>query len=152
MKKYFYALAFMAIIGFVSCNQNGSSKKTSGLSVDKVVGEWKLVKLEELADEGDKAIELQECDKQTVWKFTKEEAGALGDGTEVMKVIATAPGGCKWYGFDSKWTTKDGQLFISSTKVGGIGGPSTAGLFDVKELSGNNMVLEILKYRYTFEK
>ena len=140
MKNLLFAL-FACIL--FSCSGGGNKEKA-------ITGTWKLVTLENTKD--GEAPELKECDKKTIWKFSKDKAEPLGDGTEVMKLKAKAPDGCKWQGFDSKWTVKDGNLYISSTKVGGMGGISNAGMFTIKEINDKKMVLEILRHRYVFEK
>lgn len=116
-----------------------------------ILGEWTLGSV--VGTESGEAVELNACDSSTKWNFTETDAGTLGDGTAVKQIIAKAPESCKFYGFDSKWTmTEDGKLFISSTKVGGIGGPSNAGLFDIEELTNDKLVLKILRNRYTFSR
>lgn len=139
-------LVIVLLSAFVmfSCSNGGGVKEES------IVGKWNLKEVKNV--ETGALVELKECDLNTPWEFLNEEAEALGDGTEVKKVVATAPADCKWFGFDSKWTMKDGKLFISSSKIGGMGGQSHAGMFDVKEITEAKMVLEILKHQYTFEK
>ena len=146
MKNLVFAILSAFIL--ISCSNGGSSG--GGISEEDVIGKWNLKEVKNT--ETGEAIELQECDLNTPWEFTDEQLEPLGDGTEVKKVVATAPEGCKWFGFDSKWTVKDGQLFISSSKIGGMGGQSHAGLFDIIELTENKMVLEILRHQYTLEK
>jgi hypothetical protein len=137
-------------------NEEGSSEVTNTEETveeaqPSILGEWTLGSV--VGTESSEAVELNACDSSTKWNFTEEDAGTLGDGTAVKKIIAKAPESCKFYGFDSKWTmTEDGKLFISSTKVGGIGGPSNAGLFDVEELTNDKLVLKILRNRYTFSR
>ncbi|MFZ6053280.1 lipocalin family protein [Halocola ammonii] len=138
----FNIIALIALaIGFASCGGAPSSSE--------FVGKYQLIKVE---DENDESAEVTECDEMTIWHFTNEEAEPLVDGTEVKKVIATAPDECKYYGFDSKWTTKDGKLFISSVRTGGMGGGSNAGLFEIKEKTDDKLVLKIMKKTYTLEK
>lgn len=92
-----------------------------------------------------------ECDAQTTWHFTSEKADPLGDGTEVMKLVVTAPDDCTFYGFEATWTTtNDGNLFISSTRVGGMGGSSNAGQFEVVELTDKQMTLKSFSNVYSF--
>jgi len=113
------------------------------------VGTWKLMSY---VDKQGEALELSECDIATVWTFTEEPDEPLGDGTEVQKMMAVAPDDCKYYGFEAKWTTLNDQIFISKTKIGGIPGPSMAGLFKVVEHSADKMVLTILGATYTFSR
>ncbi len=120
----------------------------SGIDQSKIAGEWKLTKF---SKDGNK-VELKACDKQTTWNFTTEAAKPLGDGTETKKIKAEAPDKCKYFGFDSKWTTTDGQLFISSTRIGGMGGFSLAGRMDIIELKDQKMVLKLNKFKLTLEK
>lgn len=143
MKNLLYAF-FVLALGLTACGGGGGNAD----AIKNIAGEWKLTEF--TGKDGE--VKTTECDKKTVWNFTQEKAEPLGDGTEVMKVKATAPDDCKWYGFDSKWTIKDGQLFISSTKVGGMGGNSNAGLFKIVEQSPNSLVLEIMGNKYKFSK
>lgn len=126
---------------FTSCGGGGNK-------MNQIQGVWKLISLTNNSE----TVDLSDCDKQTTWNFTLEDDEALGDGTEVKKVIAKAPDNCKYYGFDAKWTVKDGKLFISSSRIGGMGGISLAGLMEVTELTDSRMVLKIMKNELTFEK
>lgn len=130
----------IAMILMVSCGGDGTK--------DQIAGEWKLTQL----TVGEETFELTECDKQTVWNFTTESAEPLGDGTAVQTLSATAPDECKWFGFDSSWTVIDGQLFISTSRIGGMGGISIAGVMDILELTDTKMVLQSMDKELTFEK
>lgn len=143
MKNAIFILNFFVIASLVSCG-GGSSAPANDIE-----GIWTLTKLEK---EGEGAVELTECDEQTKWNFTKEKAEALSDGTEVMQLKAEAPDDCKFFGFDAKWTEKDGEIFISSTRIGGMGGVSNAGMFEVVESTPNKLVLQIMKNKYTLTK
>ena len=136
--KNLFVLAIGALL-LTSCGAGGGN--------DQFVGQWKLEKF--VSDGEDKTTE---CDKNTVWDFTSEKDVPLGDGTEVMKLKATAPADCEWYGFDAKWTTKDGQLFVSTSKVGGMGGNSMAGLFDVVKVDDTEMEIKVRNNVLTFKK
>lgn len=124
---------------FVAC---GGGKK------EKIVGKWKLTSF---TNDGE-TVELTDCDKKTTWNFTTESAEALGDGTAVQKLNGVAPDDCKYYGFDSKWTVKDGKLFVSTSQIGGMGGSSMAGMMDIQELTDKKMVLKFMKKEITLEK
>lgn len=141
MKDIFFFFSAMALVLVIGCSAGGSS--------EAFVGSWQL---DGYTDRDGNAVELSDCDKKTVWNFTNESAEPLGDGTKVMKIKATAPEDCKFYGFESKWTPKDGQLFISSVRAGGMGGPSNAGMFTIKEQSADRLVLEIMGIQYTLKK
>jgi len=143
MKNAIFILGLFVSASLISCGGGNSS------STHDVEGVWTLSNLEK---EGEGTVELTECDDQTKWNFTKEKAEALSDGTEVMQLKAVAPDGCKFFGFDSKWTEKDGKLFISSVRVGGMGGVSNAGMFEVVESTPNKLVLKIMKNKYTLTK
>lgn len=144
MKSITYTLSLMVLMELMTACGSGSNNH------DALLGSWTLVGLE---SEGEReAPELTNCDQQTKWEFTSEPDEPLGDGTEVMKLKATAPDGCKFFGFESKWTMKDGQVFISTSRIGGMGGLSNAGMFDIVELSAHKLVLKTLGYQYTFEK
>lgn len=132
-------LLFISLL-LVSC-ESGSQK-------EQLIGEWTLVSFSDNSEE----VELTDCDKKTTWVFMTESAGTLGDGTEVKKLTAKAPESCEYYGFDSKWTVKDNQLFISTSRIGGMGGNSLAGLMEIKELTNEKMVLETMKKELTFKK
>jgi hypothetical protein len=114
-----------------------------------IVGQWKLENIE-----GDKVKEgtIEECDKNTIWNFTEEAADPLGDGTEVFVLKTTADADCEFRDFQAKWTQLSGQVFISTSKVGGVGGLSNAGLFDILEHSSEKMVLTILGTTYHFKR
>lgn len=139
MKKITLGLLLLTSVLFVSC---GGGQK------EKIAGEWKLTNF---TDKGE-PIELTECDKQTTWNFTKEGDEALADGTQVQKLIGSAPEECEYYSFDSKWTVQDGKLFVSTSRIGGMGGSSFAGLMEIVELSDTKMVLRTFKKEITLEK
>lgn len=117
---------------------------------EALLGEWTISVFEDL--ETGQIIELTDCDQKTKWLFTSEQDDPLSDGTQVMKLQAKAPEDCKFYGFDAKWTMKDGKLFISTTRIGGMGGASNAGLFEIVLQSPEKLVLKIMNRQYTFQK
>ena len=119
-----------------------------GAKQDKIAGEWKL---SGFVNDGEK-VELTDCDKKTTWNFTEETAEALGDGTEVQKLIGAAPDNCEYYSFDSKWTVKDGKLFVSTSRIGGMGGVSLAGMMEIVELTDSKLVLLTMGKEITLEK
>lgn len=130
-----------------SVTENVAQSASKHSSKD-LVGKWKLVSF--INRKGEPA--MQECDYKTEWNFSEDKAEALSDGTQVMVLNVTAPTECKWFDFKAKWNVVNGQLFISTTKVGGMGGTSNAGLFKIIQLEGKRMKLEILKSVYDFEK
>jgi hypothetical protein len=88
-----------------------------------------------------------------VWHFSDEAAPPLGDGTKVKKMKATAPDDCMHFGFEASWTMMpEGKLFISTTRIGGVGGSSKAGRFEVVELTDNRMVLALFGSEYVLER
>jgi len=139
MRKLKFGILAMTTVLFVACG---------GVKQDKIAGEWKLTGL---TNDGEK-VELTDCDKQTTWKFTEVSAESLADGTKVQKLIGAAPDDCKFYSFDSKWTVKDGKLFVSTSRVGGMGGLSMAGMMDIVELTNNKLVLNSMGKEITLEK
>ncbi len=139
MKKIKLGLIALITVFFVSC---GGGQK------EKIAGQWNL---KGFTDNGEK-VELTDCDKQTTWNFTKESAEALGDGTEVQKLIGSAPEECEYYSFDSKWTIQGGKLFVSTSRIGGMGGFSFAGLMEIVEVSDSKLVLRTFKKEITLEK
>ena len=141
--KYLFLILTTLLI---ACSGSSPQKNTPS-----VTGTWKLISLESI-DNSKQVKPLTDCDAQTLWQFTEEKVEPLNDGTEVMKVIAKAPDNCKWFGFESKWTMQGEKLFISSTQVGGMGGSSNAGLFNMTMPESGKMVLQILHLKYTFEK
>lgn len=141
MKNSLILFSLIALYLIIGCGGGGNA--------DAFAGEWQL---EGYTDREGNAIDLTDCDKQTVWNFTKEAVEPLADGTKVMKLEATAPEECKFHSFESKWIPKDGQLFISSVRAGGMGGPSNAGMFTIKEQSAERLALEIMGVQYTLKK
>lgn len=135
-------MSFFAVAVFLLTACNG------GIDQNKIAGEWKLTQL----SKADESVDLKDCDKQTTWNFTTEAADPLGDGTEVQHIKVEAPADCKHFGFDSEWMTKDGKLFISSIRIGGMGGVSLAGIFDIVELNDQKLVLRSNKYKLALEK
>jgi hypothetical protein len=140
MQKRISLFLAIAMLFLVSCGESGRK--------DQITGEWKLTQLKV----GEDTFELTDCDNQTVWNFTSESAEPLGDGTAVQVLTATAPDDCKWFGFDAKWTVTDGKVFISTSRIGGMGGISIAGTMDILELSDSKMVLQSMDKVLTFEK
>lgn len=140
MKKLKLGVLVMTSLLFVACG--------GGVKQDKIVGEWKLAGL---TNNGEK-VELTDCDKQTTWNFTEVSAESLADGTKVQILIGSAPDDCKFYSFDSKWTVKDGKLFVSTSRIGGMGGLSLAGMMNIVELTDKNLVIETMGKEITLEK
>lgn len=124
------------------------SSCSGGVDQDKIVGKWKLIGF----SNNEEKVELTDCDNQTVWNFTMDSAEALKDGTEVQELNGEAPKECKYYSFDAKWTVKKGQLFISTSRVGGMGGFSIAGLLEIVNLTETKMVLKSMNKQLTFTK
>jgi hypothetical protein len=124
------------------------SSCSGGVDKDKVVGKWKLVGF---SNNGEK-IELTDCDNQTIWNFTMDPAEALNDRTQVQKLYGKAPEECKYYSFDAKWTTKDEKLFVSTSRIGGMGGVSLAGMMEIVELTENKLVLNSMNKEIVLER
>jgi hypothetical protein len=121
---------------------------SGGSQIDQIAGKWTLASF----TNGAETVELTECDQQTSWDFTTEPAEALGDGTPVQKLSAKSPDNCEFYSFESKWTVDKGKLFISTLRIGGIGGNSLAGLLEIEELSDSKMVVSMRKRKLTFTR
>ena len=118
-------------------------------SID-ISGKWQLVSFTKTDSEEEL---YTDCDANTIWNFTTEEDEPLGDGTAVSKLLVSAPEECKFYDFDAKWTISNDQLFMSSTRIGGIGGYSGAGLFSIESFDGNSLKLSHMKKaNYEFSK
>lgn len=156
MKRLYNYLTICTFIFLTACasEQNsteGQSESDQGqLSDLSFTGTWKLVDYQ--GKEGED-FTLTACDSATTWEFTDKEEEPLGDGTEVSKLIVTAPDDCKFYGFEAKWTSlNNGQFFISTSKIGGIGGPSSAGLFSIEKHTSNDLVLKSLGRTYIFSR
>lgn len=112
-------------------------------------GAWRLVS----CDKG-KASVLSDCDKSAIWTFTEELAEPLGDGTEVflLTVTNTAPN-CDMSVYEAKWRDmRDGTAFISKAKVGGFGGVTMSGMFQVQELGAKRMELIVQDAVFVFER
>ncbi len=158
MRQLQIGLFLFLTVSFTSCTNNDETEDTtedtqkvevsSNSQKDQVAGEWTL---SSFSSDGE-AIELTDCDQKTIWNFTTEETDPLGDGTETQKLNAVAPDDCEFYSFDAKWTVHDGQLFVSTSRIGGLGGNSLAGLMKIKELSDNLMVVEIMKKELIFKR
>lgn len=161
MRQLQIGLVLMIALVFASCTDNGQESQNEGTQEegqvveksevsegDKVAGTWTL---SSFVDDG-KVVELTECDEKTTWNFTTESAETLSDGTAVQKLNAVAPEECEYYSFDAKWTVQNGQLFVSTSRIGGLGGNSLAGLMKIKELTDNKLVVEIMKKELTFKR
>lgn len=140
MKKLTISFLLLTSVLIMSCGNNNQK--------NQINGEWTL---SSFTNKGE-VVELTECDKKTNWNFTSESVEPLGDGTEVQKLSAVAPETCEYYDFEAKWTVKDGKLFVSTSRIGGMGGSSLAGLMEIKELTENKMVVEIMKKELTFSR
>lgn len=159
MKNTVLIISSLVLLTFVACNSSSSESNSESSSSNSpqqeevvenqgpnIEGKWMIIHY--LKKDGSK-MELQACDSAVVWDFTTEDAEVLSDGTQTKKLIASAPESCKFYDFEAKWTMYGGDLFISTTRFGGIGGVSHAGLFKIKnfrdikfeiESGGNTMV------------
>lgn len=125
-----------------SCGTKESDSKTN------IEGQWHLVSFTNDAEE----IELTECDKSTIWNFTSENGEPMGDGTPVKILTATAPEDCEYYGFEAKWTIVDKQLFISTSRIGGMGGSSLAGLMNIETMDAQSLSISMGKRKLEFKK
>lgn len=147
MTMLFGVALFAACSGESSDADSGDGEANGSSTSATIEGEWKLVNFE---SDGSNE-KFTECDEQTVWNFTGEAADPLQDGTETQKIVATAPEDCKFFGFESNWALPaDGQVYITSTRVGGTGGASNAGLFNIEELTADKLVLKAFSNVYTF--
>jgi hypothetical protein len=114
-----------------------------------LVGQWRFLSF---SDNG-ASDKFTSCDGRTMWHFTEEEVGTLDDGTMAMKLVAVAPDDCAHYGFEASWAMlPDGQLYISTTRMGGVGGSSQAGQFQVAEVAKHRLVLRFFQKEYTFQR
>lgn len=143
----FGMLATILMFGLYACSSEANSDTTTiGPSP---VGEWRFTGYSDDA----RRPKFTDCDARTVWRFSNEAAPHLADGTKVKHMTATAPDECEHFGFEATWTMlPDNMLFLSTTRMGGVGGASFAGRFKVKELTEERMVLEVFKSTYTFER
>jgi len=124
----------------IGCGQGADQAK-------QISGEWKLVDFS--SEKSD--FKLTECDSQTSWDFTNEAAEDV-NGKEAYKLNVTAPAECKFYDFEAKWTVMDEGLFISSSRIGGMGGVSNAGLFKIEKLDNKQMTLNVMGNTYQLQK
>ena len=141
MKKIIYLSLTVSFFLF-SCGSGNTEK------INTVTGKWNLKSFVNKAGED----QTTECDKKIIWDFKQDKATPLSDGTEVMKLNANAPDNCKWYGFEAGWTIRDGKVFISTTNVGGMGGNSSAGSFEIITLTDHEMSLKIMGNQFNFSK
>lgn len=140
MKTFIISSLTALSVFMMGCSSNDLSKQ--------IAGDWTLTSYVNDSEE----VELTECDAKTKWSFTNEGTEPLADGTQVMKLVATAPDNCEYFGFEASWTVVDGQLFISTSRIGGMGGSSLAGLMEVVEITPNKMVVTMMKKKLTFTR
>lgn len=140
MKLFYATTLLLAVCALVSCGGGGNT--------DQIVGSWTLSGYTNAGE----AVELSDCDAQTKWNFSSEAGEALQDGTSTMKLSAGAPDNCQYYGFDATWTTQGSKLFISTSRIGGMGGSSFAGLMEIVELTPNKLVVKSMKRELTFTR
>ena len=145
MKQIFFILTLVAFLG--ACSGGDSKDGGKEYTTKDFAGTWKIVDAQ-----GDRVKPLTDCDNQTEWNFTEEEVEPLQDGTRVMQLSVTAPSSCEFYDFEAKWTVNGGKLFMSTTRTGGVGGNSFAGLFEIKEKTDKKFTVEIKGRTMTFEK
>lgn len=115
-------------------------------SAGSIVGSWKLSAIEK---EGEGMLELSACDQQKVFEFTEEADEPLGDGTEVMKLNVSAEGDCSSESYMAKYTSVNGQLYISKLRTDGL---SNSGLFNILEQNSEMLKIGVMKHTYTFTK
>lgn len=109
-----------------------------------LLGKWRMVYFE-VPDLKKKTF--GRCDSLTIWEFTSEENNSIN------KVVSSSASDCKFYDFESKWRfSKYGDLFIESTRIGGMGGTSNAGNFKVIELNETILTLKFFNNVYYFER
>ncbi len=150
----------LGILLFTACNTDSASEhpnnskksaanSTKSTSSKGLSGNWKVVSWNK-TDKGEQ--ELSDCDQKTIWTFSDEDMEPLGDGTQVKKLLAKAPENCEDFGFEAKWTLKDGRLYVSKAKVGGFGGLSLSGLLELQEHTDKKLVVKHMKNIITLEK
>jgi hypothetical protein len=152
MKKVILMFGALCMLMLSACNTSSESSNQATSSNEaepaeeavrnqsfSVVGEWKLLNY---TKKDGSNMELKACDSAVVWNFTTEEAEPMSDGTKMMKFVATAPESCKFFDFEAKWTMHEGDVFISTTRIGGIGGVSHAGIFKLKNFSEKKFEVE----------
>lgn len=112
-------------------------------------GAWRLVS----CVKGKESV-LSDCDKSSVWTFSEELAEPLGDGTEVFRLLVSSlEDSCDESIYEAKWRDmRDGSAFISKAKVGGFGGLSVSGMFEILDLGAQRMELRIQDAVFTFER
>jgi hypothetical protein len=153
------AIYFLLIIAIatISCAGNltneNDEKQSDSINelkeVLKIEGAWRL----KAFDGNDNKNIFKNCDANTIWNFTNEADSPLGDGTSTQKLIATAPSDCNFFGFESSWTLiPTSDLFIKSTRIGGIGGVSLAGTFKILEHTETSLILKSFNNIITLEK
>lgn len=142
-------IVVLMLLILVSCGN-------SGITTESITGEWQLTEY----SEGDEnpfrknlgPFEITDCDKLSVWHFTNSDLDPLNDGTEVKLLKVVADRNCKFYDFECKWTLKGKKLFLSTSNLGGIGGRSYAGQFEIEEFDGNTMTIGISDAHLSFKK
>ena len=152
MKQYLGIFAAFVFL-LQACSSGGSG---SGLSDSQILGKWQITGVavgeSSMFHKNNKDIGSDECVLKTVWEFTSEEAKALSDGTKTKKMMIVAPEECQHYSTDSTWTIYNGRVFLTSSRIGGVGGISLAGQFKVNKVTATELELFLSDVTISFKK
>jgi hypothetical protein len=120
-----------------------STKKK--ITENDIIGSWKLVRFKH-GPQSKKRMPLTSCDTSMPWVFYKDSS------TRRLLVKCQPIENCNEYGFESEWLFNTTSLIIKKTKIMGMGGISSNGKFNLKELTPETMVLEFMNHQYVFRR
>ncbi len=155
--KYVALFTVLFLFGFLQAQpapkyskaRYNQAKKASStkkkISADDVIGTWQLVKFKH-GPQSKKRKPLTSCDTSMPWVFYKDSL------SNKLLLKCEKIENCDDYGFESEWLFNGSSLIIKKSKIMGLGGISSSGKFNLKELTEEHMVLEFMKHLYVFRR
>ncbi len=120
-----------------------STKKK--ITENDIIGSWQLVRFKH-GPQSKKRTPLTSCDTSMPWVFYKDSS------TRRLLLVCQPIENCNAYGFESEWLFNTTSLIIKKTKIMGMGGISSSGKFNLKELTPETMVLDFMNHQYVFRR
>lgn len=112
----------------------------------KIEGAWHITAMEG-------KHELQPCEQSMRFTFTSDKTEVAGRDGYVLEVTQ-GDDPCDMIGpnddYETAYTFVEGQLFVKNLRL--TGGDNWSGMMTIKEFTADQLVVEILKTTFTFQR
>jgi len=135
MKNLFSLVAVTVML--IACGSGSDHAKT-------IQGTWKLTQLD--------GAEFFDCEKNMTFNFTTEEAKEIRGQKSMKLAVKQGTPACDFPGkdeYDTEYLFIDGKLYIQELK---LNEKNLSGVFTIKEILTNKMVIVSLGKTFTFSK